>query len=417
MFAMRIFFVFACLVFFNFTLIDSQLLASEKIIFLQKNNENIFFRHLLNQIQGKDLCFITNQSGTGKYLFIPSSKGYATYLHEILASRNFNLYKVFSPEHGLSSQSEANGYSTDMMLTGNIPVFPAYDKTSAELKTIYNGCDTVLFDLPDAGIRPYTYRTILSRTIEAIHLMEKKPVFYLIDQPNPASFYNPMPPMVSGEFFSYLGEEIIPFFPGYTYAELARYFIFKKNIHIDIKYIAMLNYNPREKQMDKLTNPMSPSLPHDRSLKCYWISIFFEGTALDQGRFTKDPFCLLGHPAIEYKTNPPDISGIVWKKTIYKPFGGPYQGILMRGYEMQIENIDAVGPAKAAYMILQYFFNEYPQIPLFGMGNPQYKIDRILGSDSFRKSIEGKRGYEKWQSSEQIKIEKFIYEMQNFKIY
>jgi uncharacterized protein YbbC (DUF1343 family) len=404
--------------FFCASVDSSKSSTSEKIIYLKKSaNEAEFYNRLLDNVREKNLCLISNQSGSGKYLFIPSSKKFPSYFHEILADRGVKLHKIFSPEHGLSSQGESTGFSTDVILTGNIPVFPAYNKTYRELQFWFDGCEAILFDLPDAGIRSYTYRTILTRTIEAVHGMKKKPVLYLLDQPNPAGIFKPLAPMVNEEYFSYLGEESIPFFPGYTYGELVRHFISKKKLNIDVRYLAMSNYHPGENIAGNSINPPSPSLPHGRALQCYWIGIFLEGTSLDYGRYTKDPFCLIGHPEINYKSDPPQIPGIIWKKFVYKPFAGPYQGILMRGYEMEITDIAKIQPVKAAYTILEYFYKDYPRIRLFTAGFPHYHIDQILGGNTFRRAIENKTSYEKWESGENKKLVKFISEMQNFKMY
>jgi len=393
--------------------------AGERILFIKKDShdEIRFYTRLIGNIREKNLCLITNQAGSGKYLFIPSEKKFPSYFHELLNTGGIALFKILSPEHGLSSQSESTGLGTDMMLTGNIPVIPAYHKTWQELQVLFAGCETILFDLPDAGIRSYTYRTIMTRTIEAISSMKQKPVMYLVDQPNPASLFGPLPPMVNEAFFSYLGEEAIPFFPKYTYAELARYFISKRKLDLDIRYIAMPHYRPGVDAASRSMSPPSPSLPHGRALQCYWIGIFFEGTALDYGKYTKDPFCLIGHPGISYKSDPPKIPGIVFKKYVYKPFAGPYQGVLMRGYEMEIRDISKVQPARAAYTILQYFYRNYPGIKLFTQGNPHYHIDRILGGNSFRIAIEKGIRYEKWASEEGAPLDRFVHEMERFRMY
>ena len=398
-------------------LYTSSLFASERFVSIKKDSEEKYYSHLVKNIREKNICLITNQSGTGKYLFLPSRKGYASYFHEILGRQGIHLMKIFSPEHGISSQSESTGFETDFMLIGNIPVFPAYQKSFRELQVMFDGCEAILFDLPDAGIRSYTYRTIMTRTIEAVSSMKKRTAIYLLDQPNPASIFKPLAPMVFEDYFSYLGEEAIPFFPGFTYAELMRYYIRKKNFDIDITYFSLPDYRPGVNFVDKHINSPSPSLPHTRALHCYWIGIFLEGTSLDYGKYTKDPFCLIGHPEVNYKSDPPDIPGIAWKRYVYKPFAGPYAGRLMRGYEMEITDIYKIQPVKSAYKILEYFYKNYPQINLFTMGNPHYAIDRLLGGNSFRTSIERKISYEKWESGENTRLNRFLKDMQNYKLY
>ena len=400
-----------CVIFSN------QIEAAEKIYFLKKNDEPHFYSRLFQIIQRKNLCLITNQSGTGKFLFVSAENGNPTYFHQMLQKHGMKLHKVFSPEHGISSQSESDGTETDAMLIGNISVLPAYYKTYQELAVMYDGCDALLYDLPDAGVRPYTYRTILTRTIQAVDKMNFKPIIYMIDQANPASIYQPLAPMATEEYFSYLGEDTIPFFPYYTYAELLRRYISKNKLNVQIRYLAMSGYRPGMNLANKTIISPSPSLPHARALQCYWIGVFLEGTSLDFGKHTKDPFCQVGHPDINYEITPPVIPGLVWNKYVYKPFAGPYQGRLLRGYKIEIQDIAQVHPVKTAYLILEFFIKRYPQLNLFTFGKTNFTLDKLVGTNSFRTALEKKISYEKWEEQESRKISRFISEMYNYRIY
>ncbi|MDH4199874.1 MAG: DUF1343 domain-containing protein [Spirochaetia bacterium] len=400
-----------------FLLLNGNLLSSEKIIFISRTNETKFYHTLFNNIREKNFCLISNQAGTGKYLFMPSYKKKLSYLHEMAANHNLLIYRILTPEHGLSGQSESTGIDTDLMLTGNIPIFPVYHKTIGELAVLFDGCMSILFDLPDAGIRPFTYRTILTRTIQALGAMGKKIPLYLIDQPNPASIYDAMGPMVQESYFSYLGEEAIPFFPGYSYAELARYYISRHHLSMDIRYIAMPHYTPGAHVLDYPMDPPSPSLPHKRALHCYWIGIFLEGTSIDYGKYSKDPFCLIGHPDIDFSIQPPRISGIKWVNYVYKPFGGIYKDRLIRGYRMEIDDIKLVDPVKSSYKILEYFHKNYPDIKIFTYNPPVFIFDKITGSSSMRTFLEKGLSYEKWFKIENSTITKFNRNMYNFRLY
>lgn len=390
--------------------------ASEKIIFIDRKNETKYLSLLFKNISQKNICLISNQAGIGRYLFKPSHKGQLTYLHDFLAPNNIRLIKVFTPEHGLSSQAESDGYQADQMLVWKTPIYPIYYKSSDELTYYYTNCEAIVFDLPDSGIRPYTYRTILTRSIQAVAKMKNKPVFYLIDNPNPASFLGVKAPVTKSDFFSYIGEDAIPFFPEYTYVELMRYYISRNKLQLDMRYIAMPHYR-HDTLYNKTFIPPSPSIPHLRALHCYWIGIFFEGTTLDYGRYTKDPFCLIGHPDINFRAEPPRIRGIKWKPFVYRPFGGDYSGRLIRGYSIEIENIHNFNPVKAAYEILEYFIKTYPEITLFKYKHNKYWFDKITGSDTMRTSLLKKQPYWKWFLQESKRANHFRWDMAHYRIY
>jgi uncharacterized protein YbbC (DUF1343 family) len=398
--------------FFNY-----KIFAAEKIIFIERNDIHHFYRILMNNMPEKNVCLISNQAGTGEFLFVPSNNGAQSHLHDIFNKTGHKLLKILTPEHGLSSQSESEGTETDSLLTGDLPVLPAYYKTSQELQFLFKGCEAVLFDLPDAGVRPYTYRTILTRSVQATSNMKNSPTFYLVDRPNPATIYKTTGPMVKTDFFSYLGEEEIPFFPSYTYGELLRYYIKNNQLSLNVKYIAISNYKPGVYKNGSVFNPPSPSLPHNRSLHCYWLGIFFEGTGLDYGRHTKDPFCMIGHPALDYGKKLPPISGITFSRYVYKPFSGNFQNKLLRGYKIEINDPTKFDPVKAAYELLSFFVKNYPDIKMFPEGKNMYLFDKITGSDSMRKSLLSGTSYQKWVRSESRAVNKFKSGIFNYRMY
>ena len=105
---------------------------------------------------------------------------------EALLQQQFNLIKLFSPEHGLDVKG-ADGHEmkdgTDV-LTG-LPVISLYSTKLAPSKEDLADIDIVLFDIPDVGSRFYTYLWTMTNVMEACAQNKKK--FVLLDRPNPIS--------------------------------------------------------------------------------------------------------------------------------------------------------------------------------------------------------------------------------------
>ncbi|TAF49682.1 MAG: DUF1343 domain-containing protein, partial [Sphingobacteriia bacterium] len=75
-----------------------------------------------------------------------------------LLEAGFNLVHLFSPEHGMMAQGadgKAMPHGMDP-LTG-LPITSLYGEQLAPSKAQLQALDLVLFDIPDAGLRFYTY--------------------------------------------------------------------------------------------------------------------------------------------------------------------------------------------------------------------------------------------------------------------
>jgi uncharacterized protein YbbC (DUF1343 family) len=96
------------------------------------------------------------------------------------------LTLLFSPEHGISGalDKEVIGNSTDAA-TG-LPVVSLYGSTATarhpSLDTL-RGLDAVIVDLQDAGVRFYTYETVVRYFLEAAGQSGTEIV--ILDRPNP----------------------------------------------------------------------------------------------------------------------------------------------------------------------------------------------------------------------------------------
>jgi len=381
---------------------------------LSRKTPEIFYKKLTGKFKGKNLCIITNQAATGKYLLLPGVSGGNSLLEDFLIGKNIRIHKVFTPEHGLTSMEQVQDKNA---IRKRLRIYTLFMKTEKEMRKIFQGCSDLLFDLPDVGVRPYTYRTILTRSMVAVSHMKASPGFVLVDHANPAAYLGTIGPVTQAKYFSFLGEENIAFFPGYTYAELARYFAKSRNLHLNITYVRLTNYTKNRIPDRSIFLPPSPNLPDDRALHCYWIGIFLEATTFDYGRNSNDPFCTFGHPGIQHNKKLPRIRGIQLEPFQYKPKTGRYRGKLIRGFKIVSIHLASYRPDYVAYKILLHFLREYPEIDLLVKYPGSYKLDLITGSDSMRKALlEGKSFY-KWRLMEANNVAKFRRLMEPFRLY
>lgn len=403
---------------FIFLYCNSTIPWNQKNTNVKDTPEEVFFREHLTNLNGKAICPITNASAIGRYLLWPSREDNRfSELDILLQEENIRIPKIFTPEHGLTGLEKSTGNT----FKRNHRIVTLYntDKSVPEKYIAhFNECDVLIYNLPDAGVRPYTYRSVMTLALKISAIANKK--FILLDTPNMAAYLNIRGPVTEDIFFSVLGEQNIPFFPKYTYAELALHFLKTNNISVNLQIIKMKSYNERKHFL--LQNfpylPPSPNLPHYRSLECYWFSIFLEGINMDEGRSGKDPFCTIGHPDFLPGDMPPKMGGVEFEPFNYPALLGPFSGKFLHGFRLEIKDPEKYFPDKAAYLFIEYLLQKYPQKKWFRKGSSGvYNLDKITGNSSMRNSLENGLSYEEWAASEEHKRNLFKKQMQCCKLY
>ena len=142
-----------------------------------------------------------------------------------LKDAGFNLTKIFSPEHGIQTTGEDgalihDGHDT---ITG-LPIISLYGKKIMPSEDDLKDIDILLFDVPDAGTRFYTYLWSMTYWIEAAAKYNKQ--VFILDRPNPLSGNQSMieGPMLDETISSFIGRYNIPVKHQCTLGELALYF-------------------------------------------------------------------------------------------------------------------------------------------------------------------------------------------------
>lgn len=220
------------------------------------------------------------------------------HLIDTLISRNINIKKIFSPEHGFTGNIErGKTVNEDTLIIDEriIPIISMYGKSRIPTKESMKGLDIIIFDIQDVGARFYTY-------ISAMHNMmnicaELGISFIVLDRPNPNSGYVDGP-VLEMEYQSYIGMHEIPIVHALTVGELATMIKGEKWIEnsdkLDLEVIKVDGWD-HTMEYELPVRP-SPNLPNQQSILLYPSLCLFEQTNVSIGRGTTYPFQVIGHP-------------------------------------------------------------------------------------------------------------------------
>ena len=227
-----------------------------------------------------------------------------THLVDSLFSLNFNIKKVFSPEHGFRGNADAGDFVKDGIDTKTgLPIVSLYGKNKKPYAEQLKDLDIVIFDIQDVGIRFYTYTSTLQYMMEAC--AEQGIPIIILDRPNPNGHYVDGPTLEI-KHKSYLGMQAIPLVHGMTIGEYAQMlngenWLLNK-LKCEIIIIQIKNYT--HDTFYSLPIRPSPNLPNDQAIKLYPSLGLFEGTNINAGRGTEFQFQRYGAPFLN-KTNMP----------------------------------------------------------------------------------------------------------------
>lgn len=173
--------------------------------------DNLVAEHFA-PLRGKHVGLITNQTGRtrdgrfGPDLFAKSSE--------------IKLVALFAPEHGIMGTRPAGIESDTLERYDSVPVYSLYGSTRKPTRKMLRGIDALVFDIQDAGVRPYTY---LSTMIDAMEAAAKNGIpFYVLDRPNPLSGNRVEGNILDTSLESFVGILPVPYLHGMTLGELAR---------------------------------------------------------------------------------------------------------------------------------------------------------------------------------------------------
>jgi uncharacterized protein YbbC (DUF1343 family)/CubicO group peptidase (beta-lactamase class C family) len=248
---------------------------------------------------GLRIGLLTNQTGM-------DSRGERTadvLAHDAPAAvPGLTLKLLFSPEHGISGTLDKEDIANSTDPATGLPVISLYGATDAQRRPpadTLRQLDAVVIDLQDAGVRFYTYETLVRYFLEEAGRTHTEIV--VLDRPNPISGVLVQGPLSDPGRESYVDAMPIPVRHGMTLGELARYFNGEGKLGAPLAVVAMRGWQ-REDWFDETgltwVNP-SPNLRSLAATTLYPALGLIETTNVSVGRGTETPFAFVGAPWIE----------------------------------------------------------------------------------------------------------------------
>ncbi|HTC75814.1 MAG TPA: sodium/solute symporter [Edaphobacter sp.] len=253
------------------------------------------------------LGVMTNQTGVDR----EGRRTIDVLLHSI---PEVEVKTLFSPEHGLFGVKDATKIGEEVDAATHLPVVSLYgakDEQRRPSMDALKNLDAVVIDLQDAGVRFYTYQTVVGYFLEAAAKAHIEII--VLDRPNPIGGVAVQGPVSDNGVESYTDYMPLPIREGMTLGELALYFNSERllasptspNVHVPIRaqltVVAMRNW-ARGQYFDdtglKWINP-SPNLRSAAANVVYPGVELLQSTNVSVGRGTEMPFLHIGAPYID----------------------------------------------------------------------------------------------------------------------
>jgi len=315
-------------------------------------------------------------------------------LDALMRRPGLRLSAAFGPQHGMRGDKQDNMVETmdETDPRYGIPVFSLYGKVRYPTAAMLDTFDTLLVDLQDIGTRIYTYVTTLANVLDACAGAGK--AVWVLDRPNPAG--RPVEGSTLGPGWeSFVGAGPMPMRHGLTLGELARWFVVRRGLDLELEVVGMGGYDPQAGPgygwpLSDLAwvNP-SPNAATLNMARCFPGTVLFEGTTLSEGRGTTRALELVGAPDLDFghilgrmQTLAPDwLAGCWLRPCWFEPTFHKHAGRLCSGVQIHTDNRHyrhaAFRPYRIAALILKAVRLEYPDYPIWRDFHYEYERERL----------------------------------------
>ena len=287
---------------------------------------------------------------------------------KVLLDAGFNIVRLFSPEHGIDANG-IDGAKMDNTIDPitKLPVISLYGTKFIPSQEDIVDLDILLFDIPDAGTRFYTYLWSMTYWIEAAAKYNKKVI--ILDRPNPlgGDFTLAEGPMLHASISSFIGRFSIPVKHQCTLGELARYFNTIQGWNANLEVIPCKNWKRTDLFFDwNLTwvKP-SPALQNFEAALLYPGLCVFEATNVSVGRGTKYSFEWIGAEWF----NLPALA-MVWQnmlredikiETMKLPFSNEDGIVETKGIKIKVIDPNSYHSVMTGLLLLKFVKDLHPQ--------------------------------------------------------
>jgi uncharacterized protein YbbC (DUF1343 family) len=312
---------------------------------------------------------LTNQTGV-------DAKGQRTI--DVLAhAPGIELKTLFSPEHGIRGAQDTTDISNSSDQQTGLPMISLYGATDSQRRPpldTMRSLDAVVIDLQDAGVRFYTYETVVGYFLEAAGKTGTDVV--VLDRPDPINGALVQGPLSDEGAESYVHYMPLPVRHGMTIGELAQYFNHERNLDAPLTVVKLQGWQ-RGDWYDSTgltwVNP-SPNLRDLEEAALYPALGLIETTNISVGRGTDIPFEIFGAPWMDARSLArylnarflPGVRFVPVDFTPQKPY--PYAGEVCHGVRVLLIDRNVLDSPELGIEIASALHKFYPE---------QYKLNQI----------------------------------------
>jgi uncharacterized protein YbbC (DUF1343 family) len=327
----------------------------------------------------------------------------------LAAVGDVRLSAAFGPQHGIRGEKQDNMVESGDFVdpVHGIPVFSLYGEVRRPTAHMTETFDVVLIDLQDVGCRIYTFVTTLLYMLEAA--AERRKSVWVLDRPNPIGRPVEGLKLRSG-WESFVGAGPLPMRHGLTMGELARWFVERRKLDVDLNVVQMEGWQPAQAPgfgwpLGERTwvNP-SPNAANLWMARAYAGTVMLEGTTLSEGRGTTRPLELFGAPDLPvhamlkemYALAPAWLNGCRLRACWFEPTFHKHVGKLCAGVQIHVEDGSydhaAFKPWRLQALAFKALRRLRPEYPLWRDFKYEYEdrpaIDVINGGELLRRWVD-----------------------------
>ena len=306
---------------------------------------------------GRSVGLVTNQTGV-------DAQG-RRIIDLLAAAPGVRLRAIFSPEHGITGQLDANVPHGRDVATG-LPIWSLYGSERRPSGSMMAGIDTFVFDIQDVGVRYYTYLTTLVYVLEE-GARRGIPVIVL-DRPNPITGRMVEGPLMDADLRSFTSPHAIPVRTGMTIGEFAQMVVAERRINVSLTVVPLEGWD-RRRWFDETGLPWvnpSPNIRSPQQALLYSGVGLLEATNLSVGRGTDMPFEVIGAPwigdpaGLAEALNGLALPGIRFEPIRFTPTASVFEGEPLGGVRLVVTDREMLQTTPMGLAIARVLLDRYP---------------------------------------------------------
>jgi uncharacterized protein YbbC (DUF1343 family) len=353
---------------------------------------DIFLEHYPPQLHGKRIGVLCHAASiTADYTHIVDALG---------RHPDCRLGAIFGPQHGLFGQTQDNMIEWEGFAHPRygVPVYSLYGQTRRPSAEMLSHIDWLVIDLQDVGARPYTYIWTIKHCLDAC--AEAGIGVTVLDRPNPIGAVPMDGPMLSPEYFSFVGGARIPLCHRLTLGELSLFLKEQYFPKLQLQVVWMAHWWRRSlwTQTGLPWVLPSPNMPTLDTAIVYPGQVLLEATNLSEGRGTTRPFELFGAPYLKAEAFTANlrqraVPGCVFREHAFIPTFQKWKGEYCWGMQIHVTDVTKFLPVYATAALIGAALETSDGG--FAFKNPPYEYEQIkmpfdilAGDDGLRTSLQ-----------------------------